>query len=373
MHSRNEYLKVLRERYFKAKTKKEKSQILDEYCRNTGQSRKYVIRKIRRADLRPKQRKKRKETYDGQVKAALAKIWEIFNYPCGQRMKPLLEKETDRLREFWEIEVSDEVASKLKRMSSATIDRKLKHQREVSHLLKPKSGPKPGYLLKQKIPIKLTQWDTSKLGYVEMDLVVHCGSSTLGEYINTVSTTEISSGWWEGEAIMGKSKEYVFYALKEIRRRTSFDWKGMDSDNGSEFINQVLYKYCHREGIEFTRSRENRKNDNAYIEEKNWTHVRKIFGYLRYDTLIEQEIMNDLYHNELRHYQNFFQPVMKLASKERIGSKVKRKYDETKTPYQRLIESGQISEEVKKELEGIYLSLNPAELKRSIDAKLAKL
>ena len=373
MHSRNEYLKVLRERYFKAKTKEEKSHILDEYCGNTGQSRKYVIRKIRKTDLRPKQRKKRKETYDGQVKAALAKIWEIFNYPCGQRLKPLLEKEIDRLREFGEIEVSDEVASKLKRVSSATIDRKLKHQREVSHLLKPKSGHKPGYLLKQKIPIKLTQWDTSKSGYVEMDLVVHCGCSTLGEYINTVSTTEISSGWWEGEAIMGKSQEYVFYALKEIRRRTSFAWKGMDSDNGSEFINQALYKYCHREGIEFTRSRAGRKNDNAYIEEKNWTHVRKIFGYLRYDTLREQEIMNDLYHNELRQYQNFFQPVMKLASKERIGSKVRRKYDETKTPYQRLIELGQISEEVKEQLDGIYLSLNPAELKRNIDAKLAKL
>ena len=162
MHSRNEYLKVVKERYFKARTKKEKSQILNEYCSNTGQTRKYVIRKIHRADPGLKQRKKRKEIYDGQVKAALAKIWEIFDCPCGQRLKPLLEMEVDRLRELGEIEISDEVAWKLEIMSSATIDRKLKHQREFLHLSRSKGGPKPGYLLKQKIPVRLTQWDTSR-------------------------------------------------------------------------------------------------------------------------------------------------------------------------------------------------------------------
>lgn len=373
MHSRNEYLKVIRESYCKARTRKEKTQLLDEYCRNTGQSRKYVIWKIHKAVLKPKQRKKRKEQYDGQVKAALAKIWEIFDYPCGQRLKPILQAEVDRLRELGEIEVTDEVAQKLKTLGSATIDRKLKHQREVLHLLRSKGGPKPGSLLKQKIPIKLTDWDTSELGYVEVDLVVHCGSFALGEHINTVSSTEISSGWWEGEAIMGKSQEDSFWALREIRQRTPFEWKGLDSDNGSEFINQILYKYCQREGLEFTRSRPNRKNDNAYIEEKNWTHVRKVFGYLRHDTYEELAIMNDLYHHELRLYKNFFQPVMKLQSKERIGGRVKRRYDVARTPYQRLMESGQLPEEAKEELQGIYCSLNPAELKRKIDAKLEEL
>jgi len=373
MQSRNQYLKVLRERYLKAKAKKEKTQILDEYCHNTGQSRKYVIRKINRADFRPRQGKKRKEIYDGQVKAALAKTWEIFDCPCGQRLKPLLETEVGRLSELGEIKISDEVAVKLKVMSSATIDRKLKHQREFLHLLRSQKGPKPGYVLKQKIPVRLTQWDTSKVGYVEMDFVVHCGSSTLGEYANTLSVTEISSGWWEGEAIMGRTQGYSFWALKEIRKRSPFDWKGMDSDNGPEFINQTLYKYCRREKLEFTRSRENKKNDNAYIEQKNWTHVRKVFGYLRYDAYEELAIMNDLYHNELRLYKNFFQPVMKLVSKERIGGSVKRKYNVPETPYQRLMESDQIPEEVKEELKGIYLSLNPAQLKRNIDAKLAEL
>ena len=374
MHSRNEYLKVLRDRYLKARTREEKTQILDEYCGNTGQARKYVIRRIQpRVELRPKKRKKRKETYDGQVKAPLAKVWEIFDYPCGQRLKPILETEVDRLRKLGELGVSDEVALKLKSISSATIDRKLTHQREVMHLLRSRGGPKPGSLLKQKIPIRLTQWDTSQVGYVEMDMVVHCGSSTLGEYINTLSTTEVSSGWWEGEAIMGKSQEHTFWALKSIRGRTPFGWRGVDSDNGGEFINDLLYKYCQREKLLFTRSRPGRKNDNAYIEQKNWTHVRKVLGYLRYDTVGELILINDLYGGDLRRYKNFFQPVMKLVSKERIGGHVKRKYDTPKTPYQRLMESGQIAEEAKRQLEAVYLSLNPAELKRGIDAKLDKL
>lgn len=374
MESRKQYLGVLSERYLRAKAKKEKSQILYEYCRNTGQARKYVIRKIQTGvGPRPKQRKKRKQTYDGQVTAPLAKVWEIFDCPCGQRLKPILEVELDRLMDLGELRVSDEVALKLKRMSSATIDRKLKHQREVLHLLRSKGGPKPSSLLKRKIPIRLTEWDTSRVGYLEMDLVVHCGSSSLGEYINTLSTTEVSSCWWEGEAIMGKSQQSTFQTLKQIRPRARFDWEGLDSDNGSEFINDILYKYCQREKLEFTRSRPSRKNDNAYIEQKNWTHVRKMLGYLRYASLAELSIINDLYRGDLRLYKNFLQPVMKLVSKERIGGSLKRKYDTPKTPYQRLMDSGQIREETRKQLETAYLSLNPAQLKRSIDTKLDKL
>jgi len=182
---------------------------------------------------------------------------------------------------------------------------------------------------------------------------------------------------------MGKSQQSTFQALKKIREKTPIDWKGLDSDNGSEFINDILYKYCRRENLEFTRSRPRKleftrsrpsmKNDNAYIEQKNWTHVRKILGYLRYDTLAELSIINDLYRGDLRLYKNFLQPVMKLVSKERIGGSLKRKYDTPKTPYQRLMDSGQISEQTRKQLETAYLSLNPAQLKRSIDAKLDKL
>jgi hypothetical protein len=372
--ARKEYTAVVKERYWKARSKKEKSLILDEYCANTGQSRKYAIRKLRsrgKPDSGP--RRRRPAVYDGQVTAALAKIWEIFDCPCGQRLKPLVESQTDRLRQFGELAISDEVAGKLRRMSAATIDRKLKHQKEVLHLQWSRGGHKPSLALKHQIAIRLTSWDTAKVGYVEADLVFHCGASTLGQHICTVSATEISSGWWEGEPILGKSQDQCFWALREIRARCPFDWAGLDCDNGQEFINEILYKYCAREKLDFTRSRPGHKNDNAYIEEKNWTHVRKVLGYLRYDTSAEAVIIRDLYRNELRLYKNFFQPVMKLMSKERIGGRIKRKYGRPLTPYQRLIESPQLSKEAEERLAETYLSLNPAALKRAIDAKVNSL
>jgi len=206
-----------------------------------------------------------------------------------------------------------------------------------------------------------------------MDTVAHCGSSTLGEFIYSLSTTEIASGWWEGEATMGKSQQATFWAFKGIRARTPFQWLGIDTDNGTEFMSEILYKYCNREHLGFTRSRPSRKNDNAYIEQKNWTHVRKVLGYLRYDSIPELKLINELYRQELRLYKNFFQPVMKLLSKERVGGRVKRKYDIPQTPYQRLLESGQISQESQDTLKSVYQSLNPAELKRQIEAKLEKL
>ena len=187
------------------------------------------------------------------VTAPLAKVWEIFDCPCGQRLKPILEVELARLMDLGELRVSDEVALKLRTMSSATIDRKLKHQREVLHLLRSKGGPKPGSLLKRKIPIRLTEWDTSKTGYVGMDLVVHCGSSTFGDYINTLSTTEVSSGWWEGEAIMGKSQQSTFQALKQIRgglRLTGRGWiRTMAQNSSTTFcINIAVEKSLPKKG-----------------------------------------------------------------------------------------------------------------------------
>jgi len=209
------------------RSKKERSSILDEYCRNTHQNRKYVIRKINSSfPSEPKRRKKRKVIYDGYVRAALAKIWEIFDYPCGQRLAPLLKTEVDRLRQLEEIFVLNEVAEKLEKISPATIDRKLKHQRQVLQLLRNRSSPKPSSLLYKKIPIKLTEWDTSKVGFLEMDLVTHCGSSTSGLFICSLNTVEISSGWWEAEAVMGKGQDPTFEALKRIRERAPFQWRG---------------------------------------------------------------------------------------------------------------------------------------------------
>lgn len=376
IEAREQYFKVMRKRYWAAEGKRDKSRILDEYCKNTGQNRKYVITKMLSDQKRkPKATKKGKPVkYGGEVTAVLVDLWKIFDYPCGERLKPVIETEVERLRRLEEIRCSDETAQKLKEISSATIDRKLRREKELSNRLRTRgNSSKSGDQLKKKIAVRLTEWDISEVGNIEVDLVFHCGSSTSGEFLNTVSTTDIYSGWWDGVAIMGKSQDATFQALKKIRANNPFEWKALDSDNGSEFINEVLYKYCCREGIEFTRSRPGRKNDNAYIEEKNWTHVRKVVGYLRYDTSSEQAVINNLYQQELVLYKNFFQPVIKLVKKERDGGKIKRKYDKAKTPYQRLMESGQLSEEVKLQLEATYLSLNPAELKRRIDIRLREL
>ena len=254
MDARRQYLKVVQERYFMAKSRKDKSSILDEYCKNTHQNRKYAIRRIRSFSSAPKERRKRKQTYDGYVKAALAKLWEIFDYPCGQRLAPLLKTETSRLRQLEEIFISTEVAQKLATISPATIDRKLKHQREVLHLNRKRGGPKPASLLYKRIPIRLTNWDTSKVGFLEIDLVLYCGSSTHDLYISSLNTVEISSGWWEAEAIMGKGQDPTFKALKRIRKRTPFSWKGIDSDNGPEFINHHLINYCEKENLELSRA-----------------------------------------------------------------------------------------------------------------------
>jgi len=378
MNARNQYLAVIRKEYFQAR-KKKKSLLLDEYCKNTGLNRKYVIRKINhpwlwdeRGRLRKKKRLRRK-LYSPEVIAALVKLWKIFDYPCGQRLKPLLERETERLRRLGEIEVSDEIVRKLKRIAPATIDRRLRDEREKLMRSRKKGCSKPRSLLYQKIPIRLNDWDTAIVGNLGIDLVEHCGSSKRGEYVNTLSLTEISSGWWEGEAVMGKGQYPTLAGLRRIRKRTPFVWLEIHPDNDSAFINSHLFEYCQKEGIKFSISRPNKKNDNCYIEQKNWTHVKRVLGYLRYDTQEELEIINSLYRNQLRLYKNFFQPVMKLSKKERIGGKIKRIYDKPKTPYQRLMESNQISEETKRSLKTLYLSLNPAQLKREIEAKLNQL
>lgn len=359
----------LREEYLKS-TKKEKTRILNEYTKNTRHNRKYVIAMLNADDVwaNKGERKLRPKRYGPEINAPLVKVWGIFDFPCGQRLRPCITEELERLRVFGEINISDKIAAELKQISSATIDRRLKVPRQAEHK-RQFSTTRPGSLLKKKIPIRLTDWDTQKVGFLEVDLVAHCGSSARGNFLNTVSLTEIATGWWEGEAIMGKGQKVTLEAIKLMKQRTPFNWRGLDSDNGSEFINYPLSDYCHDEKLIFTRSRENKKNDNAYVEQKNWTHVRKILGYFRYDTSLEQTIINSLYRNELRLYKNFFQPVMKLAEKVRIGSKRHRKYEPAKTPFKRLIESDQINEAAKMELKAVYQNLNPAALKRAIEKK----
>ena len=240
--------------------------------------------------------------------------------------------------------------------------------------LKRKYYQKKHPLLYQKIPVKLShEYDRTRLGNIQIDLVEHCGQSVRGEYIHTLSSTDVSTGWWEGEAVMGRSQEAVFDGLKRVRNRFPFSLKEIHSDNGTEFINWHLFRYTAKEDLGFSRSRPNKKNDNCFVEQKNWTHVKKFVGYFRYDTEKELGILNDLYRNELRLYKNFFQPVIKLVSKERKGGRISRKYDYPQTPYRRVIDSSESEGKLKQELKKVYISLNPAQLRRSIDEKLNKL
>ena len=376
MQSRNQYLLELRTEYLKTRSKKGRSELLNEAAKRTKLARKHLVVKLRpksNLDKDKSQRKKRKQYYDNSIKPALVRMWQIFDRACGQRLQTSLNDETDRLRILGELDCSDETAAKLKAMGSATIDRKLRHQKEVERIRK-KYQHKIHPLLYQKIPVKVFgEQNRQELGNVQIDLVEHCGASAAGEFVNTLSSTDINTGWWEGEAIMGRAQERTFRGIQEARSRYPLCWQEIHSDNGAEFINAHLFGYTEKEGLDFSRSRPYKKNDNCLVEQKNWTHIKKFIGYLRYDTQKELNILNDLYWNELRLYKNFFQPVIKLISKIRIGGKIHRQYDTAKTPYQRVMESKGVSENKKQELKKIYLSLNPAQLKRNIDAKLDEL
>jgi len=373
--ARDQYMETLRERYLSA-SKKERGKILDEYCKNTEQERKYVSRKFRyKAGLKGKgsQRKARKEYYDGSVKAPLAKLWEIFDIPCGQRLEPMIKDELDKLRKLKEVTCTDEVAAKLKKISPAEIDRSLQHEKEVLRL-KEKYAKKRDQLLCSKVPTKTSdEMDRTAPGRMQVDCVEHCGSNASGEYVNSLSIVDIFSGWWEGDAMIGKGHERALRAMDEARERSPFSWIEIHPDNGGNIMNYAVYAYAEKHAIEFSRSRPYKKNDNCFVEQKNSTHVRGVVGYLRYDTEKERMIISSLYKGELRLYKNFFQPIMKLASKERINGKIHKKYDTPKTPYRRLMESNTLSEEQKIALTELYENLNPAELKRKINEKLKDL
>lgn len=376
--SRLEYLKKIKSKYLKAE-KREKSQILDEYCGNTGHNRKYITRRLSpKVDLTKnewKKRKKKKWIYSADDICELSKVWEILDYPCGQRLKPVMGEIIDKLVEFGELDITNDAISKLKRISSATVDLRLRPYRKKL-LRKITSTTKPGSLIKKQIPIRTSSWNEKRIGYSELDTVAHCGDNNSGEFINSLNLTDILTGWTDGIAVMGKAQKRIQDGLDNIKKRLPFKLRAIDPDNGSEFINWQLFGYCLARKIEFTRGRPYQKNDNAHIEQKNWTHVRKIFGYRRLDKNEQLEIMNDLYENELHFYKNFFLPNIKLIDKKRIGKhqeKIKRIYDEAKTPYQRVLLSSETDKKTKKELKEQYAKLNPAELRRKILAKLEKL
>ena len=367
MHSREQYLERVREEYGKA-GKRAKTRLLNEARKRTRLSRKVLIRKLAHP---PKpnagQRAPRKANYGTEVATALVKVWEIFDYPCGQRLAPALREQVERLREAGELRCSDVVAGKLCRVSAKTIDRLLGREKRVRGL-RQNRNPSVHPLLYQKIPVKVAaDWDTAEIGNLQVDFVLHCGRSAGGQYLHTLSAVDIATSWWEGEAILRRTQEATRDGLDRIRKRLPFPIREIHPDNDTGLINDLLWRYCRKARIRMSRSRPYKKNDNAWVEQRNWTHVRKVVGYRRLDSGAELEALRELY-EKLRLYKNFFQPTMKLIAKVREGGKIRRKYDEPRTPYQRLMESPQVRPSVKKRLQAQYESLNVAELHREIEA-----
>jgi hypothetical protein len=291
-------------------------------------------------------------------------VWMVLGGPAGKRLAPFLGEMVEVMERTGELEVSSEVRAKLVAVSAATIDRMLAPERRRLRV-RGRSGTKPGTLLKRQIPVRtFADWDETSPGFCEVDLVAHEGGNPFGDFCQTLTVTCVNTGWTEVRALKNKAQRWCFDALLDVERSLPFPLVGLDSDNGGEFINNQLYRYCLERKITFTRTRPGRKNDNCFVEQKNWPVVRQQVGYGRYDTPAELECLTELYRH-LRLYVNFFQPVMKLVSKTRRGATVTKRYDVATTPYRRVL-AAEVNDEAKRELTRTYLELNPVELQRAI-------
>ena len=384
MHERKAVTNELASRYQKA-TKGERGRLLDEFMKLTGYNRSYAshvlhnwgTRHIRIVDgerieviIGTKEKHKprrRPRHYDQAILDVLEKIWAIADGLCGKRLRAFIRTALPTLERFGELTFSpnDVVRTKLLTISPATIDRLLAPLRARAWD-KGRSSTKPGTLLKHHIPIRtFADWNEKTPGFLEIDLVAHDGGSAYGDFLQSLDATDIATGWTETRAVRTKAQVWVLQALYKIKRELPFPMLGIDSDNGGEFINKHFLRFCDAAKITFTRSRPFRKNDSCYIEQKNYTIVRRTVSYYRYDNDRQLALLDELY-GYLRLYTNFFQPVMKLVSKTRIGSTVRKHHDNPRTPYERLLAHPDISADVKEKLTKHFHQLNPAQLKRAI-------
>ena len=369
--SRWEYLRKIHHRYSRASSRSKQS-ILDEFCLNCGYHCKYAIRLLNGPPPNPSppRRRKRRATYGPAVISVLSAIWEAAGYPWSVRLQALLPVWMPWARKRFHL--TPRLEQQLLRLSPRTIDYRLRHKKR--QLKKRIYGrTKPGTLLKHHIPVKTDCWDVHQPGFTEVDLVSHAGSCASGDCCHSLNLTDIHTTWVETRAVLGKGQEGVRRAMETIRQTLPFKLLGIDSDNGSEFINAHLFRYCQALEIQFTRGRPYKKDDNAHIEQKNWTHVRRLVGYQRYDSPTALEALNDLYGHELRWFQNLFLPSVKLRRKVRVGSKLKRVYDSPQTPFQRVCASKQAIPAKVAELQQLRDTLDPFELSRQIEGKLERI
>jgi len=371
--SKFEYFKAIYHRY-RGASWKIKQIILSEFCRVCGYHRKYAIRKLHGPppeEIRESARtRKRGVVYSDTAIKVIEAVWEAAGYLWSRRLKVILRDWMPWIKQ--EYKVTPAIEKEILSISPRQLDRRLKSRKD-----KVKSRmygrTKPGRLLRHHIPIRTDYFDVDKPGYEEIDTVSHSGDCAEGDFAYTVNQTDINSIWTESRSVLGKGETAVVDALNEMREASPFPILAYDPDNGSEFINWHLVKYCTKNQIALTRSRPYKKDDQAHIEQKNWTHVRKLIGYDRYDTQQAVDAMNDLYRNELRLFMNLFMPSVKLLRRTRVGSKLIRRYDTPQTPFQRLLVSGLADPNKIKELTVLHDSLNPFLLAKVIDAKLKRI
>jgi hypothetical protein len=370
-HSKSELVKSYRKRYKRA-SKKDKTAIISSIVDATGYCRKHVIRALNEELPVPRRISRSRASRYAHLYETLKYVWSTSNFLCGKRLKPFLPELVKSLKRHKEIKISKQDEALLVSVSAATIDRLLAPARKAM-CIKGRSTTKPGTLLKHQIPVRtFADWNEDKPGFLEVDLVAHCGDSTRGEYINTLNMTDIATGWTVATAFMGRSERFCVAAIEQTRPTLPFAILGIDSDNGGEFINAHLMRYCQANSITFTRARPWKKNDSAHIEQKNWDIVRKMIGYGRFETYEQLEIILRI-HNLMALYQNYFQPSRKLVSKTRIGAKVRKSYDTAATPAQRLLSRKDTPKDTKERLKDSFRHLNPAALLRSVTDSVAEL
>lgn len=367
--AKQEYLKEIRKRYLWA-SKGEKNSILNEFCTVCGYNRKYAIRLIRNNDLPGNLNKRcgrKKQYHQAAIISFLEKLWIALNLACSRRLKAAIPVWIN----YSPVVLTREQKELLFKISFSTIDRLLKKKRRYFGKIG-LATTKPGSLLRKQIPIATNQWDEKRPGFIEADTVAHCDNNIAGQYVHTVQVVDIATGWCESRGVWGKGEQGVFKALLSIEEALPFRIRGFDSDNGNEFLNRNLLKYFlnKKPQVQFTRSRPYKKNDNAHIEEKNWSNTRQHLGYQRFDKQEILLLLNDLYENEWSDLLNYFVPSMKLIKKERQGSKMIKVHDAPQTPFVRLCGCPEIKKKQKSEMMIKLNSINPFELQERFKKKI---
>ena len=367
----HEYAAALRRRY-RAARKGVKKKILDEFCQTSGMHRKAAIRLLNHSGRLRAVSRGRPRRYGPEVAAALVKLWEVGDRMCGKLLAAVMPDLLAALEHHGELEDSPEVRALLLQVSPSTIDRLLRKTRTAGLRQPRRQGPATT-ALKAQIPVRTwSEWKGAQPGSVQADLVLHCGDSVEGFFLTTLTAVDVASGWTELQPVWGMGMTRVGGAVQGVSLRLPFSLRELHTDNGGEFINRGLRDWCTRHGVRFTRGRGYRKNDQAYVEQRNWLSVRRVVGYDRYSSEAAFGVFQRLY-SLLRLQTNFFRPVRKLAGKERQGARVTKVYDAPRTPYRRLLESGILDQTARQQLERQFLAINPADVQRGIEQALRHL